>query len=145
MSSERKIDPFAALILVISFIAIILIVIGPFMAFWLPYYNGVRYSCFTCEYYTLGDLAAQIFAIILFILQIIIVLNDLVPKPIIKKNIDFLGMALAGLTIIVVVIGAAIFIITYIEYDSWPELGFYAGVIGGIINVILFVLKYKNK
>jgi len=144
MSSERKIDPFAALILVISLIVIIVMAISNFMGFNLGFY-GARYSCLTCEYYTAGDLAMQILAIIFFIIQLIIALNELLPNPLIKKDLVLLGLGLAALTIIVVIIGAGIFIVTYSDYDSWPETGFYFGLIGGIINAILFFLKYKNK
>jgi len=144
MSTEKKIDPFAALILVISLIAIIVMSFAYFMGLYYPGY-GNRYSCLSCGYTTAGDLAAQIFVILLFIIQIIIALNDLLPNPFIKKDIGLLGLVLAVLTILIVIVGAAIFIVTYLDYDTWPETGFYFGLIAGIINAILFFLKYKNK
>ena len=144
MSSERKIDPFSALILVISLIAIIVMAISSFMGFYLGGGN-YRYSCLDCEYATAGDLAMQILAIIFFVLQIIIALNDLLPKSFINKDLSVIGLFLAALTIIVVISGASIFIATYWEYESWPETGFYFGLIGGIINAVLFFLKFRNK
>ena len=51
MSTESKIDPFAALILVLSIIGIILIAPFDFAAFYLGGGN-YRYSCLSCEYAT---------------------------------------------------------------------------------------------
>ncbi|GAG95309.1 unnamed protein product, partial [marine sediment metagenome] len=55
------------------------------------------------------------------------------------------GILLAGLTILLAIIGIASFGITYEAYTWWPETGFYGGIIAGILNSILFFLKYKNK
>ena len=144
MSSESKIDPFAALILVLSLIAIIVMAIFDFMGLYIGGGN-YRYSCLDCEYATAGDLAMQILAIIFFVLQIIIALNDLLPKSFIKRDLSAIGLFLAALTIIVVIIGANIFIATYSEIETWPEIGFYFGLIGGIINGVLFFLKFLMK
>lgn len=144
MSSEMKIDPFAALILVLSVIGIILIAAFTFAGFYYPGY-GNRYSCFDCEYWTPGDLAAQIIMIILLVIQIIIALNDLLPKKFIEMDLEIFGILLAGLTILLAIIGIASFGIAYDAFTWWPETGFYGGIIAGILNTILFFLKYKNK
>ena len=54
MSEERNIDPFSLLILVLSIIAIVTEIIGPFASF---YYSGYgnRHSCLNCEYSTPVD------------------------------------------------------------------------------------------
>jgi len=144
MSSEMKIDPFAALILVLSVVGIILIAAFSFAGFYLPSY-GNRYSCLGCEYWTPGDLAAQIIMIILLIIQIVVALNDLLPKKFIEMDLEIFGILVAGLTILLAIIGIASFGITYEAYTWWPETGFYGGIIAGILNTILFFLKYKNK
>ena len=146
MSSERRVDPFAALVLVISVIGIILIAALSFAGFYLTGpYSGNRYSCLDCEYSTPGDLAAQIIMLILFIIQLVVVLNDLLPNKFIQKNLDIYGMLLAGLTIIFAIIGIASFGIKYVEFEWWPEVSFYGSIIAGILNLILFFLKYKNR
>jgi len=146
MSSERNIDPFAALILVLSIIGIILIAAFAFAGF---YHTGVgenRYSCLDCSYSTPGDLAAQIFMIILLIIQIVIVINDLIPKRFIEKDLAIYGMGLAGLTLLMAIIGIASFAAAYDTlYNWWPDTGFYGGIIARIVNTILFFLKYRNK
>jgi len=149
MSSERNIDVYAALILVISIIGLILIAAFAFAGLYYtgPPSPGNRYSClFGCEYWTVGDLIAQIFMIIFLILQIVIVINELVPKRFIEKDLTKYGLGLAALTILMVIIGIASFGVTYDPlYNWWPETGFYGGIIAGIINTILFFLKYRSK
>lgn len=144
MSSERNIDPFAVIILVLSFIGLILLAALDFAAF---DYNGsgTRWSCLTCEYSTVGDLIAQVVILILLILQVIIAVNELLPKRFIEKDLNQIGMILAGLTILFVIIGIASFGIVYSEYYWWPETGFYGAIIAGTLNLILFFLKYKNR
>ena len=144
MSSERNIDPFAVIILVLSIVGIILLAAFAFAGFYYPGY-GNRFSCFDCEYWTQGDLAAQVIVLILLILQIVIALNDLLPKRFIEKDLDKIGMILAGFTILIVIIGIASFGIYYSEYEWWPETGFYGSIIAGILNLILFFLKDKNR
>jgi len=150
MSSERKVDPFAALILVFSVIGIILIAALDFAAFHLPGY-GTRYACFGCSYSTNGDAAARIIMIILLIVQIVLAINELLPEIFINiefLNINIIGMILSSLTILFAIIGIGAFGITYGAIDGfewWPEAAFYGGIIAGIINVILFTLKYLNK
>ncbi|MHA1931462.1 MAG: hypothetical protein ACW96X_02925, partial [Promethearchaeota archaeon] len=71
MSAERKIDPFAVMILILSILGIVLLAPFDFAAFYLGAGN-YRYSCLTCGYATALDLAAQILIIILLIIQIVI-------------------------------------------------------------------------
>jgi len=144
MSSETKVDPFAALILVLSIIGIILIAAFSFAGFDLPSY-GSRYSCLDCEYTTDGDLAAQVVMLILLISQVVVVLNDLVPKRFIKIDLNKLGIILAFFTIIFAIIRLAAFGGEYSEYEWWPETGFYGGIIAGLLNTILFFLKSRNR
>ena len=144
MSSERNIDPFAVIILVVSIVGIILLAALDFAGFYYPGY-GNRFSCFDCEYWTPGDLAAQVIILILLILQIVIALNDILPKRFIEKDLDKMGMILACLTILFVIIGIASFGIYYSEYEWWPGTGFYGAIIAGILNLILFFLKDKNR
>ena len=144
MSESRKIDPFSALILILSIIGIVLIAVGPFAGFYLTGY-GYRYSCFDCEYFTEGDLAAQIIMVILLIILIIVVLNDLVPKRFIEKDLEKYGFLLSVVVILMAIIGLASFGVAYAYYEWWPETGFYGGIIAGLLNTILFFLKYKNK
>jgi len=143
MSSERKIDPFAALILVISIIGIILLATQYFASFW----SGVYYyhSCLDCEYATPGDLTSQILILVFLIIQIIISLNDLLPKRFIQKDLAVYGMGLAGFTILFAIIGIGVFGAAYDAYNWWPETGFYASIIAGIINTTMFYLKFRNK
>lgn len=144
MSSEKTIDPFAVLILVLSILGIVLLAPFEFAAFYLGAGN-YRYSCLTCEYATPVDLAAQILIIVLLIIQIIISLNELLPNRFIEKDLDKIGMILAGLTFLFAIIGIASFGAAYSAYDWWPELGFYSSIVAGILNVLLFFLKDRNK
>ena len=144
MASERNVDIFAALIFILSLIAIILLAALDFAAFSLNG-SGTRWTCLTCEYATAGDLIAQIFILILLLLQIVIALNDLVPNKFIDKELDRYGIILALFTIIFVIIGIGSFGIAYSEYEWWPETGFYGAIIAGLLNTILFFLKYKNR
>ncbi len=144
MSEERNIDPFSLLILVLSIIAIITEIIGPFAGFYYSGY-GSRFSCLDCEYSTSVDLILQYLILILFVIQIIIALNELLPNKFIPKDITKYGMHLAILTWIFAIIGLASFGITYGVYEWWPELGFYGTVVGGVLNTILFFLYQKNK
>ncbi len=144
MSEERNIDPFSLMILVLSIIAIITEIIGPFAGFYLGGSN-YRYSCLDCEYSTPVDLILQYLILILFAIQIIIALNELLPNKFIPKDITKYGMHLAILTWIFAIIGLASFGITYGGYEWWPELGFYSTVVGGVLNTILFFLYQKNK
>ena len=83
--------------------------------------------------------------LILLIAQIIIALNDLLPNRFVKKNLDLYGVILSVLTIIFVIIGIGAFAAAYPQFDTWPETGFYGGIIAGIVNTLLFFLKYRNK
>ncbi|TKJ23038.1 MAG: hypothetical protein CEE43_04800 [Promethearchaeota archaeon Loki_b32] len=144
MSSERNIDPFAVMILVLSVIGLILLAALDFAAFDLNG-SGTRWSCLSCEYSTTGDIIAQVVILILLILQIVIALNELLPKRLIEKDLNLIGMILACLTILFVIIGIASFGIEYSEYYWWPETGFYGAIIAGILNLALFFLKFKNR
>ncbi len=128
----------------LSLIGIIILAALDFAAF---DYNGsgYRYSCFDCEFWTPGDLAAQIIMLILLIIQIVIVLNDLLPNRFIEKDLEKYRMLLAVITVLFAIIGIASFGAEYSEYEWWPETGFYGGIIAGLLNAILFFLKYKNK
>ena len=144
MSQERNIDPFSLLILVLSIIAIITEIIGPFAGF---YYSGYgnRYSCLDCAYSTGVDLIIQYLILILFVIQIVIALNELLPNKFIPMDVTKYGMYLAIITWLFAIIGLASFGITYSYYDWWPELGFYGTVVGGVLNTILFFLQQRNK
>lgn len=144
MSSERNIDPFSVIILVLSVIGIILLAALDFAGFYYTGY-GNRYSCLACEYATIGDLAAQIIVLILLILQIVIALNELLPNRFIDMDLDLYGIIMAGTTVIITIIGLASFGLVYGEYYWWPDVGFYGAIIAGILNIILFFLKYRNK
>jgi hypothetical protein len=144
MSDETKIDPFSLFILILSVIAIVMELIGPFAGFYLGGY-GSRYSCLGCSYSTGVDLALQILVIILFVLQIVIALNELLPNKFLPFDIAKYGMYIAITCIVFTIIGLAAFGITYSWYDWWPELGFYGLVVGGILNTILFFLKQRIK
>lgn len=114
MSNERKIDPFAVIILVASIVGIILVATQYFASLW----SGAYYhSCLDCAYATAGDLAAQIIILILLIVQIIVALNDLLPKRFIQRDLTIYGMGLAGLTILMVIIGLASFGIVYEAFE----------------------------
>ncbi len=143
MSSERNVDVFAALILVLSIIGIILMATQYFASL----YTGSYYyhSCLDCTYATGGDLAAQIIMLIFLVVQIVIVINDLLPNKFIQKDLDKFGLLLAGCTVLLAIIGLATFGIAYEAYEWWPDTGFYGGIIAGILNTILFFLKSKNK
>jgi len=85
--------------------------------------------------------------IVLLIIQIIIVLNDLLPKRFVDKDLSVIGLGLAALTMLFAIIGIASFGAEYDDLVSswWPETGFYGGIIAGLLNLILFALKYKNR
>ena len=144
MSEERKIDPFAVMIFVLSILGIVLLAPFDFAAFYLGGGN-YRYSCLTCEYATAVDLVSQIFIIILLVIQIIVALNSLLPKSFIGKDLDKIGIVLAGLTFLFAVIGIGAFGAEYSNFEWWPELGFYSSVVAGLLNAILFFLKDRNK
>lgn len=144
MSSEKTINPFAVFILILSILGIVLLAPFDFAGFYLGA-NSYRWSCLTCEYATPVDLAAQILIIILLVIQIIISLNEVLPNRFIEKELDKIGMVLAGLTFLFAIIGIASFGAAYSEYEWWPELGFYSSVVAGVLNALLFFLKDRNK
>jgi len=144
MSEERSIDPFSLLILVLSIIAIVTEIIGPFAGFYLGGGN-YRYSCLDCGYSTGIDLILQYIILILLVIQIVIALNELLPSKFIPLDVTKYGMYLSILTWIFAIIGLASFGIAYGDYEWWPELGFYGIVVGGLLNTILFFLKERNK
>jgi hypothetical protein len=144
MSSKRNIDIFSGLVLILSFIALVMVIIGDFAY---AYIGGYTYyhSCLTCENSTTGDYISQIFIIILLIFQIIISINNLLPNKFIPKDTTKIGLIFAGLTFIFTIIGLISFGIGYVLYDWWPDIGFYGPVVAGILNTILFYLKLKNQ
>ena len=144
MSSERNIDFFSGLILILSIIALVLLLIGPFAGFYYTGY-GNRYSCLGCEYYTDVDLTSQIIILILLILQIVISLNELLPNRFISKDMTMIGLILAILTFSFALIGLISFGVYYSEFDWWADLGFYGTLVGGLLNAILFFLKKRNQ
>ena len=144
MSSERNIDFFAGLILILSIIALIMLLIGPFAGFYYTGY-GNRYSCLGCEYYTDVDLTSQIIILILLILQIVISLNELLPNRFISKDMTLIGLILAISTFSFALIGLISFGVYYSEFDWWADLGFYGTLVGGLLNAILFFLKKRNQ
>jgi hypothetical protein len=151
MARDLKVDPFAIVILGISFIGFILLLATPFAGLYFDdgFYSGYRYSCFSCGYSVGGDLAMQILVLILFIGQMVIAINELLPKKFINfDKMNIIGIALAGATILFTIIGLAIFGGVY-EFDPdvwswWPETSFYGGVVGGIVNLVMFILKFKE-
>ena len=142
-SDLKKITLFG--ILGISIIGFFVVLTEWFAGFWLPFYAEERYSCLTCEYWTFIDLASQVLILLLIIGQFFVVLNDILPKQIIEKDLTLFGLLFAIGTIIFTVIGLIGFGVAYSEYEWWPEAGFYAGIITGLINGFLFALKLKKK
>ena len=132
-------------ILGISIIGFFVVLLEWFAGFWLPFYAEERYSCLTCEYGTFIDIASQVLILLLILGQIFVVLNDILPKQIIEKDLTLFGLLFAIGTIIFTVIGLIGFGIAYSEFEWWPEAGFYAGIITGIINGFLFALKFRKK
>ncbi len=148
MSEERKIDAFAIIILIISLVGLILILVTDFAGFYLTAV-GNRYSCLIgCDYATAGDIAAQIFMILLLIAQMIWSINELLPEKFIPfEKLDLLGLILSASTVLFAVIGIAAFGITYGfigDYYWWAEPGFYGGFIAGIINSVFYFLRFKK-
>jgi len=147
MSSERKVDASAIMILIISLIGIILIAATTFAGFYYIGY-GNRFSCLDCEYYTDVDYAAQIIMIILFIVQIVLAINELVPKRFLNfEKLDIIGLILSGIIIFFAIIGIGAFGIRWglIEgFEWWPEAGFYGSFVAGIINAIFYFLRFRN-
>jgi len=139
-----RLDPYSVIIFVLSLIGLVLVASTNFAGFWLEnYYTGSRYSCLTCEYSTEVDRAAIILVILLLLVQIAISLNDLLPNKFLPENISRLGIFLAASTLLLTIIGGVAFSVSYSEYDSWLETGFYAGALAGLINSVLFFLKGK--
>ena len=139
-----RLDPYSVIIFVLSLIGLVLVASTNFAGFWLEnYYTGSRYSCLTCEYSTEVDRAAIVLVILLLLGQIAISLNDLLPNKFLAENISRLGIFLAASTLLLTIIGGVAFSVSYSEYDSWLETGFYAGALAGLINSVLFFLKGK--
>jgi len=155
MSSERKIDFFSAIILILSIIALVMLLIGPFGGFNLGYsWNG--YSCLYCFGYfieTIVPYLMQILILILLILQIITSINNLLPEPFLPKDskAGFISTSLFGIISSAMIwgfaiIGLIVFGITFAyANDWWMDIGFYGPVVAGIINMILYILRFKNK
>ena len=144
MSSERNVDMFSGLVLILSIIALVMLLIGPFGSFDLGGGN-YRYSCLSCEYSTIGDYTSQIFILILLILQIVIAVNELLPNKIISRNMTQFGLLSALMIFGFSLIGLISFGVTYEAYYWDVDIGFYGPIVAGLINTILFYLKYKNK
>ena len=133
-------------ILLLSFIGFLVVLFGKFAGFWLEgYYSGERYSCLFCEYGTFIDIASIVLILFSIIGQVLIVLHEILPKPLIKFDLSPLGFLLAVGTVIFSVVGLVGFGIVYSGFEWWPEAGFYAGVITGVINGFLFAVKFVLK
>ena len=144
MMSERNIDIFSGLVLILSLIALIMLSIGDFG--WIYIGGGnYRFSCLTCEYSTIGDLTSQIFILILLVLQIVISINDLLPKRFIARDMTLFGLISALMIFGFSLIGLISFGVTYSYYEWGVDIGFYGPVVAGLINSILYILKLKNK
>jgi hypothetical protein len=148
MSEERKIDAFAIIILIISLVGLILILVTDFAGFYLTAV-GNRYTCLIgCDYATGGDIAAQVFMILLLIAQMVWSINELLPEKFIRiEKMNLIGLILSSLTVLFAVIGIGAFGITYGfigGYNWWAEPGFYGGFVAGIINSVFYFLRFKN-
>ncbi len=135
-------------ILGLSLIGFLVVLFGKFAGFWLTGdYTGERYSCLFCEYGTFIDIVSIILILILLSIvgQVIVVLNEILPKPLIKFNLSLLGLLLAIGTIIFSIVGLVGFGFVYSDYEWWPEAGFYAGIITGVFNGFLFAVKFISK
>ncbi len=133
-------------ILGISFIGFLVVLFGKFAGFWLTgYFTGERYSCLFCEYGTFIDIASIVLILFSIIGQIFVVLNEILPKPLIKVDLSLLGLLFAIGTFILSIIGLVGFGIVYSEFEWWPEAGFYAGIITGVFNGFLFAVKFGSK
>ena len=143
-SAERNIDLFSGLVLILSIIALVMLLIGPFG--YLDIGGGTyRYSCLSCEYSTIGDYTSQIFILILLILQIIIAVNELLPNKFISRDMTQFGLLSALMVFGFSLIGLISFGVTYDAYYWGVDIGFYGPIVAGLINTILFYLKHKNK
>ena len=152
MSEERKIDYFSAIVLILSFIALVMLLIGPFGGLDIPYYSWNGFSCLYCEYSTILDYIMQIFILILLILQIVMSINNLLPQPFIREDspVAFLGTSIFSILLSTLIWGFAIiglisFGVSYDYTEWWMDIGFYGPVVAGIVSMILNILKHLNK
>jgi hypothetical protein len=153
MSEERKFDFFSAIVLILSFIALVMLLIGPFGGVYLSGYSWNGYSCLFCfGYSTILDYIMQVLILILLILQILMAINNLLPKPFIPEDspTGFLSTSIFGIISSSLIWGFAIiglisFGVTYDYTYWWMDIGFYGPVVAGLINMILYILKYLNK
>ncbi|MBY9003641.1 MAG: hypothetical protein KGD73_06690 [Candidatus Lokiarchaeota archaeon] len=144
MSSERNVDMFSGLVLILSIIALVMLIIGPFAGTWQGG-NIYWYSCLDCENSTIGDYTSQIFILILLIFQIIIAVNELLPKKLISRDMTLFGLLIAIMIFGFSLIGLISFGVYYDYAEWWVDIGFYGPVVAGVINTILLYLKHKNK
>ena len=156
MSSERKIDFFSAIILILSFIALVMLLIGPFGGLDVPGYSWNGFSCLYCFGYSgVVDYLMQVLILILLILPILTSINNLLPNPFIPEDskLGFITTSMFGiLSSTLIWVFAIIGLISFgvmagivIWTDWWMDIGFYGPIVAGIINMILYFLKYKNK
>ena len=144
MSSERNVDMFSGLVLILSIIALVMLIIGPFAGTWQGG-NIYWYSCLYCENSTIGDYTSQIFILILLILQLVIAVNELLPNKFISRDMTQFGLLSSIMIFGFSLIGLISFGVTYGYAEWWPDIGFYGPVVAGLISTILFYLKHKNK
>jgi hypothetical protein len=152
LSEERKIDYFSAIVLILSIIALVMLLIGPFGGLDIPLYSWNGFSCLYCEYSTILDYIMQVFIVILLILQIVMTINNLLPQPFIREDspVGFLGTSMFGIISSILIWGFAIiglisFGVTYEYTDWWMDIGFYGPLVAGLISMILYILKHLNK
>ncbi len=143
----EKTKIFTILVAIFSLVGIILLFADYFGGFWYGYYSSARYSCLSgCEYYTPGDLAAQILGVILLALEMLFAINNLIPKPFLKKLIGMKVILLLGLlTVIMMTVGAITFGVTYAVTEVWFGAGFYGGLFAGILITVLAILSLRLK
>jgi hypothetical protein len=137
----------ALIIVVISIVGMILLLATDFAGFYLTgYYSGYRYSCLSCEYNTGVDTAAIIIGVVLLVLQLLLAANAVLPTTFLKKLPGMKIIPILGLLIIVMMMmGGISFGISYDDFVWWFEVGFYGGLIAGILNTILAVLGFRIK
>ena len=77
--------------------------------------------------------------------QIFVVLNEILPKQLIKIDLSLVGLLYAIGTIIFSIVGLVGFGIVYSDYEWWLEAGLYAVIITGVFNRFLFAVKFVSK
>ena len=146
MDTPEKKRVFSLTIVGLSLIAIILLLTTEFGGFWLTgYYTGERYSCLFCEYGSFFDKIIIVLLIILFIGQGAISLNNVLPQKYLPQKLETIGMISAGVTAFLTIEGGIAIAIEFSVYwEWWLDTAFYAALITGLVNFILFFILRKN-